>query len=62
MKREGVSAQYAENSMMDWGERRNGGAVREARSPLNVARLCEELLLVRCCAIEEGREIKTNNF
>lgn len=47
--------------MMDWGERRNGGAVREARSPLNVARLCEELLSVRCCAIEVGREIEANN-
>lgn len=26
--------------MMDWGERRKGGAVREERSPLNVAIDC----------------------
>ncbi len=36
-KRAGCSAQYAENSTIDCGDNRNGGAVREARSPLKVA-------------------------
>ena len=36
-KREGCSAQYVENSIIDWGDRRNGGAVRVERSPLKVA-------------------------
>jgi hypothetical protein len=36
-KREGCSAQNAEYSTMDCGERRKGGAVSDARSPLNVA-------------------------
>jgi hypothetical protein len=40
-KRDGCSAQYAEYSTIDCGERRKGGAVRDARSPLNVARDCE---------------------
>lgn len=39
-KREGCSAQYVENSTIDWGERRKGGAVRDERSPLNVAIDC----------------------
>ena len=36
-KRVGCSAQYAEYSTMDCGERRKGGAVSDARSPLKVA-------------------------
>lgn len=36
-KSEGCSAQYAENSTIDCEESRNGGAVRDARSPLKVA-------------------------
>jgi len=39
-KRAGYSAQYALYSVMDCGERRNGGAVREERSPLKVAIDC----------------------
>lgn len=40
---EGCSAQYAENSIIDCEDRRIGGAVRDARSPLNVARDCPGL-------------------
>jgi hypothetical protein len=39
-KRDGYSAQYVEYSIIDWGERRKGGAVREERSPLKVAIDC----------------------
>jgi hypothetical protein len=45
-KRLGRSAQYDENSIIDCEERRNGGAVREARSPLKVARDCAEISYV----------------
>lgn len=41
--RHGCSAQYAENSTIDWEERRKGGAVRDARSPLNEASDCRTL-------------------
>lgn len=37
MNRDGCSAQKVGNSTIDRGERRNGGAVRVERSPLNVA-------------------------
>jgi len=36
-KSDGCSAQYAENSVTLWGDRRKGGAVKEDKSPLNVA-------------------------
>lgn len=37
MKTGGCVAQYEENSVKDWDDKINGGAVRDERSPLNEA-------------------------
>lgn len=42
-KREGCSAQYAGNSVNEVVDRMKGGAVKEERSPLNVAIVCHRL-------------------
>jgi len=45
-KRLGCSAQYAEYSTIDCGDKRKGGAVSDARSPLKVANDYERSVLI----------------
>lgn len=55
-KRLGCSAQYVLNSTMDCGARRNGGAVMDVRSPLNVA------IDFKCCVsypIASSQDLET---
>jgi hypothetical protein len=60
-KRVGCSAQYAEYSTMDCGERRNGGAVSDARSPLKVANDYRQSMPILFSMRPKGKECTLMN-